>query len=332
MVMVAPPATDRRVELTHAGCNRVRAIHPDWSGFLLLSTVDDTVRHEGHRSKGTYDLSNGKLTITWQNFTPDVFVELSGIYVHAMVLREIPRLERMFAVSISKQPMLAKSVSVVIPGTNHEVTLRLATTDIPTFEQIFVRREYQSPNLPDAADAIVDLGANVGLATVFFGLKYPAAKILSVEPEDSNFAAMSRNTAALGDRVRKEHAAVWINDGFVNLHTEDDAGAPLGAWGVQVSDQQGKSDRHSKCHTLTTLLDQAGFNTVDILKVDIEGAELEVFAQSATEWLPRINLIIIETHDWFRPGSDAAVREAVHPMFEELPRSGENLLFRRRPT
>jgi FkbM family methyltransferase len=318
--------------VTHASFNRLRAIHSDWSGFLLLSTADNTVLHESHHSKGTYDLSNGTLTIAWENFAPDVFVEFSGVYVHARVLREIPRLEQMFAVSIANKVMLAKSVSVVIPDTNHEVTLRLGTSDIPTFDQIFVRHEYESPNLPDSADVIVDLGANVGLATVFFGLKYPAAKILAVEPEDRNFAAMSLNTAAFGDRVRKEHAAVWINDGLVNLRTEDDAGAPLGAWGAQVSDEKGKSNQFVKCHRLTTLLDQAGFNTVDILKVDIEGAELELFFHGAGEWLPRVDLIVIETHDWFRPGSDMAVREAVEPMFEELPRSGENLFFRRSRT
>jgi hypothetical protein len=79
-----------------------------------------------------------------------------------------------------------------------------------------------------------------------------------------------------------------------------------------------------------TLLDQAGFHHVDILKIDIEGAELEVFSNGAEEWLSRVNLIIIETHDRFRPGSEEAVRKAVHPMFDELTPSGESLFFRRK--
>lgn len=61
------------------------------------------------------------------------------------------------------------------------------------------------------------------------------------------------------------------------------------------------------------------FAVVDMLKVDIEGAELEVFSQAAAEWLSRVNLIIVETHDRFRPGSDSAVRKAIQPAFEELP-------------
>jgi FkbM family methyltransferase len=325
-------ATVRSVSVSQSGFNRVRALHPDWNGFLLLSATDNRVEHEGRRSKGTYELANGRLTVAWENYPPDVFMALAGTYVHARILREIPAAERMFAVSIADKPILASGISVVIPDTNHTVSLRLGGSDIPTFEQIFVHCEYDSPNLPAAADTIVDLGANVGLATVFFGLKYPAARILAVEPEAGNFAAMSLNAAALGDRVRKQHAAVWVNDGAINLHTEDDDGAPLGAWGVQVSDRRAKSGQFVNCHTMKTLLDQAGFTTVDILKVDIEGAELEIFSQGAAGWLPRINLIIVETHDRFRPGSDAAVRQAVLPMFEELPHSGENLFFRRRTT
>ena len=316
--------------MEHANFNRVKALHPDWNGFLLLSTVDNSIEHEGYRSKGTYSLSGGTLAVSWDEYGPETFIAHLGVYIHTRILKEIPRIERIFAVSISEKPVLATKISVVIPNTNYEVSLRLSTSDIPTFDQIFVRHEYRSPNLPGLANVIVDLGANIGLSTVFFGIMYPSAKILSVEPDAGNFALMSANTAVLGERVQKQHAAVWMQDGFVNLHTEDDRGSPLGAWGVQVSDRIGNSTGSVRCHTLTTLLDQAGFATVDILKVDIEGAELELFSHGAAEWLPRINLIIIETHDWFRPGSDAAVRNAIHPMFEELPRSGENLFFRRK--
>ena len=183
---------------------------------------------------------------------------------------------------------------------------------------------------PNSANVIVDLGANIGLASVFFGVKYPDAKILAVEPERDNFAAMVANTAELGERVVTQHCAVWSRDGFIYLHTEDNDGRTLGAWGVQVSDRPPNTERRVPCKKLTTLLNMAGFSNVDILKVDIEGAELELFSHEANEWLSRIDLIIVETHDRFRPGAEQAVREAVAPMFEELPKSGESLFFRRR--
>ncbi len=176
----------------------------------------------------------------------------------------------------------------------------------------------------------MDLGANVGLASVFFGLKYPHARILAVEPEASNHAAMLTNLAALGDRVQTRLAAVWVRDACVNLHTEDEHGVPLGEWGARVSEQPAGSGKTTKCFRLKTLLDEAGFATVDILKVDIEGAEREIFVSEPEEWLPRVNFIIVETHDRFRPGSEQAVRLTLRPMFEELPARGGTLFFRRR--
>ncbi len=309
--------------------SRVEAIHPHWTGFLRLSNTDNRVQHESNGSNGTYEQSGQTLTVHWAKYGPDVFLMLSGVYVHRDLVKAVPELMRLFAVTVRNKAVIATKISVMVPGSDYEVSLRLRTTDIPTFEQIFVRREYESPNLPDSAKAIVDLGANIGLATVFFGIKYPQAKILCVEPGGANFTATGVNTAPLGDRVRKEHAAVWTRDGLINLHMENENGSALGAWGIQVSDQKGKSNETVKCCTIRTLLDRAGFDSVDILKVDIEGAELEVFSCDAKEWLPRINLIVVETHDRFRPGSDEAVRKAVHPMFEELPKSGENLFFRR---
>jgi FkbM family methyltransferase len=311
---------------------RVKAIHRDWTGFLRLSNIDNSAVHEGYDSKGAYDLTNDVLTIFWENYNPDVFLESSGVFVHEPLLKDAPVVERLFAVQIEGNRIVAKRLSVAIPNADYEVSLRLHTSDIPTFSQVFVKCEYNSPSLPNVAREIVDLGANIGLATVFFGMRYPSARILSVEPEEGNFAAMIANTAALGDRVQKQRAAVWVRDDFINLRNESEDGTWLDAWGVQVSELESKSRKKTKCYKLSTLLDKAGFISVDVLKIDIEGAELEIFSHGAAEWLPRINLIIIETHDRFRTGSEDAVRKAIQPMFEELPRSGENLVFRRRIT
>jgi FkbM family methyltransferase len=310
---------------------RVRAIHPYWNGFLRLSNTDNIVIHEGHYSTGTYDISSEKLTIFWHKYNPETFFLIQGVYVHETIVSDAPNLEQILVFRFKEGKVLASKISVVLPESNYEVTLRLQTSDIPTFNQVFGSYEYESTNLPSTVDTIVDLGANIGLATVFFGLKYPKARILAVEPEPHNFAAMIANTQALGTRVQTLSAAVWTNDGNVSLDTESKDGSSLGAWGVQVSEITKKSCKTTKCYKLETLLDIAGFSAVDILKVDIEGAELEVFSKNASKWLDRVKMIIVETHDRFRPGSDDAVRKAVSQMFEELPRSGENLFFRRNP-
>jgi FkbM family methyltransferase len=307
----------------------VRALHPDWGGYLNISHIDDTVSLNGEASRGTYTLSQNILTVYWETFPPDTFHNCSGIYIHRDLLAGIPNIHKLRTVAIRSGLVPATKISVVIPDTDYEVTLRLDTSDSRTFEQIFIDKKYESPNLPASAHTILDLGANIGLATVFFGTRYPEASILSVEPDDSNCRLTIDNAAALGSRVKILQAAAWTNDGLINLRTEGEDGLPLGAWGVQVSQGHGANDKTAKCASVRTLIDAANFDRVDILKIDIEGAEHEIFSQGAEEWLPRANLVIVDAHDRFRPGTEETVRRAMQPMFEELPRSGETLFFRR---
>jgi FkbM family methyltransferase len=307
----------------------VRALHPDWGGYLNISHIDNSVNLNGEASRGTYTLSQNILTVYWETFPPDTFHNCSGIYIHRDLLVGIPNVHKLLTVAIRSSLVTATKVSVIVPDADYEVTLRLDTSDSQTFEQIFIDKKYESPNLPASAHTILDLGANIGLATVFFGIKYPEASILSVEPDDSNCRLTIDNAAALGSRVRILQAAAWTNDGLINLHSEGEDGLPLGAWGIQVSGRVGANNKTAKCASVRTLIDAANFDRVDILKIDIEGAEQEIFSQGAEEWLPRANLVIVDAHDRFRPGTEEAVRRVMQPMFEELPRSGETLFFRR---
>jgi len=294
-----------------------------------LSPRDGSVVHEGPGSKGRYQLSDGVLAIYWEKFPPEVFVEVAGSYISQSLLRLAPGLERMNAVKIAGQLLVPTRVHVRLPNTGYEIGLRLHTSDLPTFAQIFINEEYNSPGLPATVSTIVDLGANVGLSAVFFGLRYPKARILCVEPDGENFAAMASNIAALGDRVYQLQAAVWTRNGVVNLKTEDTNGQSLGAWGVQVGDTASASGHRVACYTMETLFSMAMFDKVDLLKVDIEGAEREIFSENVQNWLPRVNMVVVETHDRFRPGSEEAVRAALGSQFKELPRCGENLFFLR---
>jgi hypothetical protein len=188
--------------------DRVEAYHPNWHGFLRISNINDSVLHETHQNQGTYELAGRTLTVFWKNYDPDVFIACSGIYIHKTLIDKMTEIEGLHFVSVNKSPIVLSRLCVLVPGTRHEVSLRVGTSDVATFIQVLVNREFESPNLPVTANAIVDLGANIGLATVFFGIKYPGARILAVEPEDNNYAITVANVSALGDRVHTRNAAV----------------------------------------------------------------------------------------------------------------------------
>ena len=67
--------------------------------------------------------------------------------------------------------------------------------------------------------------------------------------------------------------------------------------------------------------------SIDILKVDIEGAEKEVF--ETCDWIDAINCLMIETHDRFKPGSSAAVDAVTAEFFSS--KHGETTVYVRKP-
>lgn len=309
---------------------REAARHPNWNDFLLLSVEDDLVIHEAQGSRGRYVIKGNELNIAWDRFSSETFTKIGGIWVHTDLLSSAVPVQNVGLVEVFGSHYLISRVQMIVPETRSEIVLRLNTSDLPTFEQVFINREYDSPDMPTNASRIVDLGANIGLATVYFASRYPSAALLAVEPESGNFEMLLCNTRHLGSRVHRYQAAVWTFDGTIGLRTKDATNRPLGSWGVQVSSELNSDEQRATCFTLATLLGFAGFSEVDILKVDIEGAELELFSDGIRDCLPRIRMIVVETHDRFRPGSEAAVRRALAPLFEEKSSSGENLIFTRK--
>lgn len=212
---------------------------------------------------------------------------------------------------------------------NNKLHMRINDTDLLVYKQVFVDNEYDSDNLPDKANVIVDLGANIGLSALFFMKKYKNTRIIAVEPDGNNFNLAKKNLRNYLDDIELLNAAIWCEDGYVSLVDHDDNKNNLGSWGVRTENTNCGSDASIVAICMNTIIDRFSIDIIDILKVDIEGAEFELFSKNYDGWLNRVNLIIIETHDRFKAGSESAVRNALKDTFVELPRKGENLFFKR---
>lgn len=211
-----------------------------------------------------------------------------------------------------------------------DLSLRIDDSDIRVFKQIFVDNEYDSLNLPDTAETIVDLGANIGLSALFFLKKYPDARIVAVEPDAVNFEIMKKNLDRFSKSVAFLQAAIWPTDGEVSLVEEDVNHSSLGAWGYRTEAQSENASVSVKSVSIPTIKQQYNMDFIDILKVDIEGAEYELFEKDYENWIDQVGMIVIETHDRFKPNSEAMVRNAIKDRFIELPMKGENLFFKKK--
>lgn len=143
------------------------------------------------------------------------------------------------------------------------------------FEQIFVDDDYALP-IDLQPRYIIDGGANVGYASIYFTNRYPDASIIAVEPDPSNFKVLCENVKEY-PHVHPLKAAIWNQRGRLRVD------ASLGSWACTVSQVRPEEaldmnqPSYADALTLDDILLSSGPNKIDILKLDIEGAELEVF-------------------------------------------------------
>jgi FkbM family methyltransferase len=191
-----------------------------------------------------------------------------------------------------------KHLSLAAKEARHPLFVRLRTSDAELYQDIFLGKEYDYP-ISFSPRTIVDVGANCGMTSVFYANRYPGATVVAVEPETSNYMALVRNTRAYPN-VIPVHAALWNEDGQVEVFPGWPRTKNWGKWGFRVRKGSG-----CRALTLTTLMREVGIETVDILKIDVEGAERELFA--GCDWMDTVKLLAIELHDRFWPGCSDAV-------------------------
>jgi FkbM family methyltransferase len=216
------------------------------------------------------------------------------------------------------------------PHAQHPLWLRPDTSDVAVFRQIFEQREYAP--FDDLADVqtVVDLGANVGFSAAWFLSRHPRCRLVAVEPDPANFAALVRNLAPYGDRAVCVHAGVWSHS--CHLRISDAPYRDGREWSRQVVECAPGDPGALRGVGLRELLDEHGIGRVSLLKCDIEGAEVALFGPTFRGWIDRVDAIAIELHADSMFGDGFAVfHAAMHGQPFGQSESGELTLCRRRP-
>lgn len=208
----------------------------------------------------------------------------------------------------------------------HPLFLRMGTSDPATYEQVFMQSEYDFLAV-SPPEVIVDAGANIGLASVYFASRFPEATIIAVEPEAGNFQLLLRNIERYPN-IRAIQAALWNQNSTIDIV---DPG--LGSWGFMTSESStsptinANTVQKVRSLTVSQLMREFRLEHIDILKIDIEGAELEVF-ESAEPWINQTDAMIVELHDRMKPGCSARFGAASQGFAHRWTR-GENVYVSR---
>ncbi|MEZ0540680.1 FkbM family methyltransferase [Fibrella arboris] len=198
--------------------------------------------------------------------------------------------------------------------------LRPHTSDLYTFDQVFIQDQYKLP-YPFDPKTIVDAGANIGLSAVYFAHRFPDAQLVAIEPDKANFAQLQRNCANY-PQIEARCAGVWSTDGYLKISNTE---ATSNSFQVVVTTPDDATALPAVC--LPTLMQQRNWPIIDLLKIDIEGSEKELFSTNYDIWLPRVRMLLVEVHDQMQMGSSAAVFRATSQFNFSFDMKHENLIF-----
>lgn len=154
------------------------------------------------------------------------------------------------------------------------------------YKEIFADESYRF--LTESSDPIIyDCGANIGTSCIYFSKSYPSAKIKAFEPDPNIVQTLLTNLKENNlNNVEVFNKAVWINNDGISLSLEGADGASM----YSTSNQAKVSSIRLK-----DLLEKE--SKIDLLKVDIEGAEYEVIKDCRNS-LSSVKNIFIEYHSF----------------------------------
>ena len=179
-------------------------------------------------------------------------------------------------------------------GTDNLI-IRPYTTDLKLVKQLLINKgEYDflyNPEYKEYKDSkiVIDAGANIGIFSRMIGEICKDAIIIAIEPEEKNFELMKKNLNKEKYICKKN--GLWNKNSKLIVEPSE-----TGEWGFTVKETT-KKEYDVLGIGINDLMKEYNIDYIDILKIDIEGSEYEVFDESCDKWIDKVKLIIIELHD-----------------------------------
>lgn len=168
-------------------------------------------------------------------------------------------------------------------------------SDVAAFKEIFLNEIYGA-GLDRPPEVILDLGSNCGLSVIYFKLKYPGARIYAFEPDPASFEKLSSNTGQFeGVSIYNQAIAGTGGRATFFVNPRDSLSASL------KPRSEGQPFVEVEARTLDSVMEELSAGSADLLKFDIEGAELEAFRGFKN--LHRVRNIMGEVHPDLMEGS-----------------------------
>jgi FkbM family methyltransferase len=206
------------------------------------------------------------------------------------------------------------------------VHYRAGTTDPHLIYNILLKQgtksEYALPPQvrldPAAVGTVLDIGANIGIASRYFARCFPGAVVHAFEPDPGNCELLRANAAA-EPRIRVHAFALGAEDGELELFDSDDQANRGGYSGYAMGINPGRSKKVPLKHAGRALA-ALGVTRADLIKIDTEGAECEILTALEPALLKSARVIMGELHgrrdfellDFLQPAFHIGAKKQLH--------------------
>ncbi|MEM7347878.1 MAG: FkbM family methyltransferase [Chloroflexota bacterium] len=209
------------------------------------------------------------------------------------VFKAVVSIGTLQAIKLALTLFLERDVYLRPKGYQHPFLVRANHSDPRLVVTIFLQKQYQTP-YKDKIKLIIDLGGNIGYSAIFFAQQYPEATIVVLEPDITNYKILLKNVAPYPN-ILPLNQGVWWRKARLAVTNPNSA-----SWGVQFAE----ANKGVEAVTIGSLLETYGQGKHTMIKMDIEGAEKDIFEKD-TGWISNILAIQLEIHNCWKTVFDA---------------------------
>ena len=200
-------------------------------------------------------------------------------------------------------------------GDGADVHFRRGTSDVGIIYDVLLKPGRKAEYwLPDTLqpETILDIGGNIGVTSRYLAHRFPAARVHAFEPVPANLELLRRNTAGSA-RIQVHPYALGPADGGMELGNPDSSGYNQGGYSAFAAAVGGETIR-APVRNVESALNEAGIRSVDVIKIDTEGAEFSILSAFPEALISGARWIYGELH------SEAIARRADFKVLDLLSR------------
>ena len=236
----------------------------------------------------------------------------------ALKLARLLGVTQSICVGVQRLRRAQEVVALKVRGVRTPLFCRTSGSDIFVLWQVFGKRHLEIP-LRDSPQLIVDGGANVGYSSIYFAEKYPDARIIAVEPDPEN-CALFRKNCSVYPNIELIQGALWKST--TDLVIENPTAE---SWAFRVVEAPSPTNDSFKGFTIADVLMYSGEQHIDLLKLDVEGSEEQLFSSGHDGWIDHVKNLMIELHG--QRCHDAVFAATKERGFTVSQSSGEYVVF-----